>query len=151
MSTNSSHEDLESGTVYGQPPTAAPYHGEQADMSSNYTPEELDTNNVYGDSSEDKTEEAPESFGSIYSFTDTSVTKTISDIPLNVYDRIVESINNPMPIEKIFVAPPKHEELQHEVMPIVETKESTMEQMNVYGEEAKEKIRTEIKSVGNVY
>ena len=151
MSTNSSHEDLESGTVYGQPPTAASYHGEQADMSSNYTPEELDTNNVYGDSSEDKTEEAPESFGSIYSFTDTSVTKTISDIPLNVYDRIVESINNPMPIEKIFVAPQKHEELQQEAKPIQETKESSMEQMNVYGEEAKEKIRTEIKSVGNVY
>lgn len=153
MSTNSAHENLEPGTMYTQPATAPPYHGEQADMSSNATHEDIEIENVFGDLPESGTSETKpqEPLGSIYSFTYTSMTKTTPDIPLNVYDRIVESISNPMPIEKIFITPPKHEQLQQEVMPVTETKESSMEQMNIYGEEAKEKIRTEIKSVGNVY
>jgi len=154
MSSNSTHENLQGGQAFSPPAPAAPYLGEDADMSSNATHEDIEPGKVF-----EAPPEAlqPDSLGTVYTFTSTSVTKAESipdvEIPTNVYDRVIESVSKPIPIEKIFIAPKEHEKMVNEKTstPIRETKESSMEQMNVYAENTKEQIRAEIKSIGNVY
>ena len=151
MSSNSTHENLQGGQVFNPPAPAEPYLGEDADMSSNATHEDIEPVKVFEAPPEVL---QPDSLGTVYTFTSTSVTKAESipdvEIPTNVYDRVIESVSKAIPIEKIFIAPKEHKKMKNEKTstPIRETKESSMEQMNVYAENAKEQITIFLQQLG---
>ncbi len=146
MSTNGSHHTMTSGKVYDELPEPIPYIPEEVDMSTNGSHQQIEEGNVYSELPEEKHTPV---LGNVYTITQTSVKL----IPANVYDRIIESTKSDIPIEKIFIPPTKSPSLEIEFVdePVKATKASTMEELNAYAENAKQKILNQIRSIGNIY
>lgn len=146
MTSNAHHGTLQSGEfAFTDPQPNSPYNGEYADMSAE-PHEQMESDNVYPDS---LPEIHYDNLGSAYTITATSVTY----IPTNVYDRIIESTKHEIGIDKIFIPPtkPASFETEYAFEPIRETKEHSLEEANAYMEDAEKKIRREIMSIGNAY
>ena len=146
MSTNATHDTLVATNIYPNISFTYPYISETVDMSTNATHESIGNINVY---KQLKGKEKP-FFGNVYSFNNSSAKM----IPVNVYDRIIKSrTNKNITIDKISVPPTKAPALNTEKNDtlIKETKTSTFEQMNVFTNEAKQKIINQLRSIGNVY
>lgn len=146
MSTNGTHEQIQTGVVFDEPEPREPYQVEYADMSTNGTHQNIEEGNIY----ENLPSEPYYGFlGNVYSISNT----TENFIPVNVYDRIIESTKNEISIDKIFIPPTKSPSLVYEKTqePIKETTEHTLEETSVYMEEAKNKIKQQIFSIGNIY
>ncbi len=146
MSTNGSHEQIQTGTVFEEPEPAQPYVVEYADMSTNGSHQDIEEGNIYPTL---PTKPYYGYLGNVYTISET----TENFVPVNVYDRIIESTKQEINIEKIFIPPTKSPSLEIEYVdePIKETKEHTLEESSVYMEEAKEKIKRQILSIGNIY
>lgn len=132
------------GNIYGDVQEPTPYYGEDADLSSNdyhenighesldffeVEPNQMDIENVY-DLSE--TETAGILFGNVYS---SPKKKSKPNFHINVYDRIVESITNPIPIEKIFDTPREPKAMQKEIVfPLIRTSAPNVKSENAYSD-----------------
>jgi len=116
-----SHISVEN--IYGDMPESTPYFGETADVSTNANhgrignetisffepePNRIGRENVYGETETESTEIV---FGNVYS---SPMGKSRPAFHINVYDRIVESITNPMTVAEIFGAPKPPRKLNNE-------------------------------------
>lgn len=129
-------------SVYGDVQENEPYYGEMADVSTNAThgsingesllfsepePNRIVNGNVYDGSVQRDNEIV---FGNVYS---TSPKTRKPTFHINVYDRIVESITNPMPIEKIFGTPRPPQKMKKEIVfPSIRTGKPKPKTENVY-------------------
>ena len=147
MSMNGTHEQLVATNIYPSSIPHESYVQETIDMSTNAQHENIESVKLYPDEVE---HDYIDDLGSVYSFTQTET----GMIPINVYERIIESRNNAnITIDKIFIPPTKAPSLEIEYVeePIKETKASTSEELNANANEAKQKIKRQIYSIGNVY
>lgn len=129
-------------SVYGDVQENEPYYGEMADVSTNAThgsingesllfsepePNRIVNYNVYDGSVQRDNEIV---FGNVYS---SPSGKSRPTFHINVYDRIVESITNPMPIEKIFGTPRPPQKMKKEIVfPPIRTGKPKPKTENVY-------------------
>lgn len=168
------HQNLNPGTVYQIPADPQPYVQEEAyeqpqpheelqpesiDMTdTNHQPfvqeniefevptqEPLEKGYVYEPVKQKQNDE----FGSVYVVTATEA----QYIPVNVYDRIIESNKNEIPSDKIYVSPekPPQVKIENKPKPVKETKALTFDLMNAFSNDTKQKIVNQINSIGNVY
>ena len=146
MSTNGRHQQMEPEDVYDEPPAPEPYEVEYTDMSTNGQHQEIEEGNVYSGT---PAEMHYGDLGSVYTISE----KHETVIPVNVYDRIIKSAKHDIEIEKIFIPPAKAPSLETEYVgePVKETKPHTFEENSAYTKEAKEKIKKQILSIGNIY
>lgn len=147
MSTNGTHEQLVATNIYPSSIPHESYVQETIDMSTNAQHKNIESVKLYPDEVE---HDYIDDLGSVYSFTQTET----GMIPINVYERIIESRNNAnITIDKIFIPPTKAPSLEIEYVeePIKETKASSSEELNANANETKQKIKRQIYSIGNVY
>ena len=126
------------GNVYGNTPISQPYHGEMTDMTDNSNTGILDPESI------DMTTPKPSTLEeeNVYNTVTISGKSSKAQFHINVYDRIVESITNPMPIEKIFDTPRQPQKLQKEnVFPLIrESGTNKTNHENVYPKIQEQKI-----------
>jgi hypothetical protein len=133
-----------SGNAYGNVPETQPYYGEMIDLTSHsengiLVAESIDMESTNHDALES---------GNVYNEVRDENSK--AQFHINVYDRIIESISNPIPIEKIFDTPREPQKLQKEnVFPLIrDSRKETDNTENVYPKTQEQKTKL---SNENVY